>query len=193
MNQRIRPKINYQKDKDTSSWSIGEAILIRVWEVVWCLFLRWTPKKLNFVRIALMRLFGAKIRGSAFVFSSARIFAPFNLEIHRGACIGPYANIYNLAKLTLGERSVISQETMICGGTHDLASKRMPLLVGEIDVGSDVFVGARAMILPGIVIGEGAVVGAGAVVTKDVEPWTVVGGNPAKFIKRRVLRDDTND
>ena len=50
-----------------------------------------------------------------------------------------------------------------------------------------------SIILPGVTIGEGAVVAAGAVVTKDVEPWSVVGGNPAKFIKKRVLRDDTND
>ena len=46
------------------------------------------------------------------------------------------------------------------------------------------------IVLPGVTIGEGAVVAAGAVVTKDVEQWTVVGGNPAKFIKKRVLRDD---
>ena len=51
------------------------------------------------------------------------------------------------------------------------------------------WIGARAIILPGVTIGEGAVVAAGAVVTKDVEPWAVVGGNPAKFIKKRGLED----
>ena len=51
------------------------------------------------------------------------------------------------------------------------------------------WIGARAIILPGVTIGEGAVVAAGAVVTKDVEPWAVVGGNPAKFIKKRVLKE----
>ena len=56
-------------------------------------------------------------------------------------------------------------------------------------IGDGVWIGARAIILPGVTIGEGAVVAAGAVVTKDVEPWAVVGGNPAKFIKMRVLKD----
>lgn len=59
-----------------------------------------------------------------------------------------------------------------------------------ITIGDGVWLGARAIILPGVTIGEGAVVAAGAVVTKDVEPWAVVGGNPAKFIKKRELKDD---
>ena len=58
-----------------------------------------------------------------------------------------------------------------------------------ITIGDGVWLGARAIILPGVTIGEGAVVAAGAVVTKDVEPWAVVGGNPAKFIKKRELKD----
>ena len=58
-----------------------------------------------------------------------------------------------------------------------------------ITIGDGVWLGARAIILPGVTIGEGAVVAAGAVVTKDVEPWAVVGGNPAKFIKKRELKE----
>ena len=123
------------------------------------------------------------------MFPSARIYAPFNLEICDGACIGPFTNVYNLGQLVLKDRCVISQETMICGGTHDLTSKLFPLLVGDTEIGEDAFIGARALILPGVNLGEGAVVGAGAVVTKDVEPWTVVGGNPAKVIKKRELKD----
>ena len=56
-------------------------------------------------------------------------------------------------------------------------------------IGDGVWIGARAIILPGVTIGEGAVVAAGAVVTKDVDPWAVVGGNPAKFIKKRELSE----
>ena len=56
-----------------------------------------------------------------------------------------------------------------------------------ITVNDNVWLATGAIVLPGVVIGEGAVVAAGAVVTKDVEPWTVVGSNPAKFIKKRVL------
>ena len=97
--------------------------------------------------------------------------------------------MYNLGRVVLRKNSVVSQETMLCGGTHDLSSPALPLLVGDIELGEEAFVGARALILPGVSIGTGGVVGAGAVVTKDVEPWTVVGGNPAKFIKKRTLKD----
>lgn len=189
MNERMRLKTEHQADKDTSSWSLKEAIVIRLWEFVWSVFLRWTPKKLNFVRIWALKFFGAEIPGHAFVFSSARIYAPFNLTLLEGACIGPQTNIYNLARFALGERSVVSQEAMICGGTHDLSSVRMPLVVGDIDIEADVFVGARALILPGVRVAAGGVVGAGAVVTKDVAAWTVVGGNPAKEIGRRALKE----
>lgn len=78
---------------------------------------------------------------------------------------------------------------MLCGGSHDLSSRRLPLLIGDIDIGPDAFIGARAIILPGVTIGEGAVVGAGAVVTRDVAPWTMVAGNPAKVIGHREFKD----
>jgi putative colanic acid biosynthesis acetyltransferase WcaF len=84
----------------------------------------------------------------------------------------------------------VSQQAYICNGTHDLADSILPLLVGNIVIGRDVFIGARAFVMPGITIGEGAAVGACAVVTKDVEPWTVVAGNPARVIKKRVIREE---
>ena len=176
-------------DRGKSSWSFREAIIIRLWHILWCLLLRWTPKKLNFLRLLALRLFGAKVHGRPFVFPSAEIYAPFNLELYHRVCIGPKVQVYNLGKVILKEGCVVSQETMLCGGTHDLTTPRLPLIVGEIVLEKEVFIGARAMIMPSIRLGEGAVVGAGAVVTKDVESWAVVGGNPAKFIKKRELKD----
>ena len=62
-------------------------------------------------------------------------------------------------------------------------------MVGRIDIEPYVFIGAKALILPGLTIGEGAVVGAGSVVTKDVEAWIIVGGNPAKYIRKRIMNE----
>jgi putative colanic acid biosynthesis acetyltransferase WcaF len=64
----------------------------------------------------------------------------------------------------------------------------MELTNKPIVIGPQAWVAARAFISPGVTVGEGAVVGACAVVTKDVEPWTVVAGNPAKFIKKREIK-----
>lgn len=184
---QVKKKDLSQTSRIHTAWPLKEAIIVRLWECVWFLLLRWTPKKLNWLRLLSLRVFGAKIYGKPFIFPSAKIYAPFNLEVYDHACIGPLVNVYNLGKVILRRNSVVSQETMLCGGTHDLSSPILPLLVGDIELGEEVFVGARALILPGISIGDGGVVGAGAVVTKDVAPWAVVGGNPAKFIKKREL------
>ncbi len=189
MDQRLRLKAEHQKSRGSSSWSFKEALVIRVWFFVWLFLASWTPKKLNAWRLFLLRLFGAKVQGRPFVFPSARVYVPFNLELYHQACLGPLSKIYSLGKVICRERSVISQEVYLCGGTHDLSCKRLPLLIGDIDIGADVFVGARAFVLPGITINEGAVVGANATVTKDVEAWAIVAGNPAKARGIRTLKD----
>ncbi len=73
-------------------------------------------------------------------------------------------------------------------GSHQLESQYFDLITKPITIKDNVWIATDAIILPGVTIGEGAVVAAGAVVSKDVEPWTVVGGNPARFIKKRVLK-----
>lgn len=188
MGYPIVRKIADQKGRGASSWSLREAVWVRVWAAVWLLLARWTPKQMNFWRIFLLRVFGAKIFGHPFVFSSTKIYAPFNLTLEDRACLGPCSTIYNLGHVFCRERCVVSQEAYVCGGTHDLNDPNLPLMIGDIEIGRDVFMGARSFILPGISVGEGAVVGACAVVTKDVAPWTVVVGNPARVIKKREIK-----
>ena len=186
----MRKKTEHQEARWKSSWSVREAVVIRLWAIVWFLLAAWTPKCFRIWRVFLLWLFGAKIKGKPFVFSSARIYAPFNVTFEKASCVGPRVEIYSLGKVHLGCRCVISQETFLCGGSHDLSSSRLPLTIGDIEIGDDVFIGARAMILPGVSIGRGAVVGAGAVVAKDVSDWKIVAGNPAKEIGVRILRED---
>ncbi|HNY79416.1 MAG TPA: hypothetical protein PLX34_15565 [Sedimentisphaerales bacterium] len=66
----------------------------------------------------------------------------------------------------------------------------MPQTFAPVEIADQVWIAADAFIGPGVTVGQGAVVGARASVFKDVEPWTVVGGNPAKFIKKRELKRD---
>ena len=190
MNNQLVQKSHGQKTRGDTSWPFFEVMVVRIWEMLWVLLLRWTPKKLNCLRLCCLKVFGAKIHGRPFVFPSARIYAPFNLELFDHACIGPSVNVYNLGKIVLRENSTVSQETMLCGGTHDLSSPSLPLMVGEIEIGREVFIGARAMILSGLRIGEGSVVGAASVVTKNVPEWTIVAGNPAREIGKRGQYND---
>lgn len=182
---RIYVKNKNQKDAYTSPWSKKEIILIRVWELVWNLFIRWLPKFCYPWHCTLLKLFGCKIYGKPFIAPSCRIYAPWLLEIHDKACIGLRSEVYNLGPVRIGKRAVIAQYAYLCNGTHDFSDKNLPLLVGNMEIEEDVFIGAKAIILPGLLIRKGSIVGAGAVLTKDTESFSVYGGNPAKFIKKR--------
>lgn len=140
-------------------------------------------------RIFLLRLFGAQIPYISLVYHSSIIWAPWNLKMGEHACVGPNTEIYNKALVCLGDHSVISQGAKLYTASHDITDPAHALVTAPIIVESKVWVAADAFVGMGVTIGEGAVVGARAAVFKNVEPWTVVGGNPAKFIKRRVLRD----
>ena len=119
-----------------------------------------------------------------FVGSSARIRMPWNLTLEHRACLAPGCEVYNLGPCIVRERATVTQQVYLCGGTHDLEDPNLPLIVGRIEIGPDAFIGARAVILPGVTIGQGAVVGAGSVVSSDVPDWKIAAGNPC-----RVLRD----
>ena len=85
----------------------------------------------------------------------------------------------------MGEAATIAQEVYLCTGTHDFESSKMQLITNSISVQRNAFIGVRAMILPGIKIGENAVVGANSVVTKDVPANEIFAGNPARQIGER--------
>lgn len=162
----------------------------RACRIIW-LLVNYTLFKmfvgLRLLRIMTLRLFGCKIDFVSQVFPSAKIYAPWNLVIGRYSCIGPRVDIYNKAQVIIGDNVVVSQDAYLCTASHDISTSNMRLVVKPIAICDGAWVASKAIILPGVTIGEGAVVAAGAVVTKDVEPWTVVGGNPAKFIKRRIV------
>ncbi len=82
----------------------------------------------------------------------------------------------------------MSQGSYLCTASHDITNPLNPLITAPIVIGDQAWIGARAYVGMGVTIGQGAVVGATASVYKDVEAWTIVGGNPAKFIKNRVVK-----
>jgi putative colanic acid biosynthesis acetyltransferase WcaF len=181
--QRLETK--QQSDAYSSPWSLRTRIGQALWSIVWLALARATPKPLSPWRVLLLRLFGAKISGTPFVASSAKVKFPWKLTLEDRACLAPDCEVYNLGPCILRARSTVTQRVYLCGGSHDLSQPSLPLITGTIEIGVDAFIGAQALILPGITIGEGAVVGAGSVVTKDVAPWTIVAGNPAKEIGQR--------
>ena len=105
---------------------------------------------------------------------------------HR-ACLGERANAYSLGKIEIQEGATIAQEAYLCAGTHDFKDPNLQLITKPITVGKNAFIGTRAMILPGVCIGDRVIVGAMSVVPKDVPDHQIVAGNPAKKIGERAI------
>lgn len=165
--------------------------LVRLlWSLIWTVFARPFPRSVaNGWKLFLLRCFGAKVHPTAVVYSSVRIYAPWNLEMAEYSCLAPEVDCYNVAKISIGAHSTISQKCYLCSSSHDIASKNHPLITAPILIEDQVWVAADAFIGMGVTIHQGAVVGARSSVFSDIEAWTIVGGNPAKFIKERKLND----
>lgn len=161
-------------------WNIAAAFLFRPF--ITPVFRKW--------RIALLRLFGAKVEWDANVYASVKIWAPWMLQMGHRACLGPEVICYNQDWVVLEDEAVVSQYSYLCTAGHDvnmMNTADKSLITAPIILKSKSWIGARSFIGMGVEIGEGAVVGATASVYKSVEPWSVVGGNPCKIIKMRKL------
>jgi putative colanic acid biosynthesis acetyltransferase WcaF len=159
-----------------------------LWGVVWLMLFRPSPRPLHGWRRFLLRLFGATVGPGAHPYPSAKVWAPWNLSMAAHSCLADGVECYNVAPISLGPSALVSQRAFLCAATHDYADPAFPLVPKPITVGAGAWVAAEAFVGPGVTVGDGAVVGARAVVTKDVEPWAVVAGNPARVVKHRTIR-----
>lgn len=164
-------------------YSKKELILRVVWGVIYPLFFRLSPRLCYSWRNQILRLMGAKIGANVRIFPSAKITFPWLLDIGDGVVVSWNVRIYNLGMTTIGEKTIISQHAHLCGGTHDFENKGFVLQRTGLTIGKRVWIAADAFVGPRVVVGDDSVVAARSVVVKDVEPNTLVGGNPAKIIR----------
>jgi putative colanic acid biosynthesis acetyltransferase WcaF len=151
---------------------------------------RFSPRPCFGWRRFVLRCYGARVGRHVHFYNSAHIYFPWNFVIGDWSAVGEDALVYNLGLVTLGEKVTISHRAHLCAGTHDYTQADLPLLKPPITVKDQAWICADAFVGPGVTVGEGAVVGARAVVTRDVDPWTVVVGNPARFIKKRMMKPE---
>lgn len=163
-----------------------------IWNVSSIFFFRIYPTGIfRKLRIFILNSFGAKVSYEANVYSSCKIWAPWNLTMEKGACLGPDTICYNQAMVTLEENACLSQYAYLCTAGHEsdkMNTADAGLIIAPITLKKGAWVGTRAFIGMGVIVGEDAIVGATASVFKDVEPMTIVGGNPAKIIKKREIK-----
>ncbi len=157
------------------------------WKLVWVLLFRPSPRFFHGWRAWLLRCFGARVCSGCHIDQSVRVWAPWNLEIGQGCQLDRGVDCYSVDRIVIGKRTIISQGVYLCTASHDTSVPGFPLTHAPIQIGDNAWIAARAFLKPGVTIGRGGVVGACAVVTRDVEPWTVVSGNPARLIKHRAV------
>jgi len=167
------------------SFSLRHRLLRAAFGVTWFLLARWTPPPFHRWRVMLLNLFGAKIHSTVRLYSSVRVWYPPNLEMGRQSVLGREVICYCMDKITIGERAIISQRAHLCGGTHIVDDPNFQLITKPIIIGAKSWIASEAFVSAGIEVGEGAVLGARGVATKNLEPWKIYAGNPAKEIQKR--------
>lgn len=181
-------RLDIAANRQARKYSRGEMLLRVLWSVGQQVFV-FSPRTAFGFRRWWLRLFGAKIGNHVHIYPSARIVMPWNLVVGDEAAIGEDVLIYNLGKIEIGDKATLSHRAHLCAGTHDYECASLPLIKPPIVIGAQSWVCADAFIAPGVTVGEGSVVGARAVATNDVADWTVVAGNPARVVKKRVLHE----
>ncbi|MBL8292191.1 MAG: colanic acid biosynthesis acetyltransferase WcaF [Bryobacterales bacterium] len=170
----------------------GRGPIVRsLWFFVGLPLLRAALNPSTAVRVWLLRLFGAKVGRGTTMKPGMRVKYPWRLKVGDFAWIGEDAWIDNLALVSVGNNAVISQGAYLCTGNHDWARETFDLRTGPILLEDGSWVGARAFVGPNVVLERCAVAAAGSVVTRSIPAFEIHAGNPATFVKHRVVAGDS--
>lgn len=157
----------------------------KYWGLLWLatILAKWPSHEVRntFYRHAL----GVELPKSSIIYWGARFFGVKGLVIGENSIIGDHAFLDCRNGINIGSNVNIASEVRIWTAEHDVYSDDFAQIGGSVTIGDHAFIGSRVTILPGVSIGEGAVIGAGAVVSKDIEPWTIAFGVPARSVKER--------
>lgn len=175
--------------KSKTDWPLTLLIKRGMWTFLLQPLVRWWPKSMSPLRVAALRLMGARIGARCLILPGVKVLMPWNLHLEDHVAIGADCDIYNFSPVSIDSMSVVSQRSFLCTGSHDFEHPHMPLTHAPIHIGKQCWIAAETFIAPGVQISEGVVVGARSVVTKSlVAPWTVYAGNPARPIKPRRIQ-----
>lgn len=172
------------------SFSFTNRIRRFIWNTLYLVLFRISPRPCHAWRATILKLFGAKLGKGVHVYPGAKIWAPWNLEVGDHVGIADGVTIYNMDLIRIGSYSVISQGAHLCGGSHDYNSSNFQLYAKPIVLGEHVWVCAEAFVSLGVSIPDGVVIGARSLVIKSIsDPWTVYAGHPAQRISQRTRNE----
>lgn len=180
-------RLDIASNRAVAKYSNRELLERVLWGMLKPLF-HCSPRLLYSWRRLLLRALGARVGRAVQIHPSVRIFLPSLLDIGDESALDQDVRLYNLGPMKIGCQTTVSQGAHLCGGSHDDQDPTLPLIRAAITIGDCAWICADSFVGPNITIGEGAVVAARAVCVRDVAPWQVVAGNPARMIRERTLR-----
>lgn len=170
--------------------SLGDKVRRALWHLTRSLLFASLPGPLfNRWRLFLLRSFGATIGEGCRVDHSCKIWWPGNLTMGNYACLAHAVDCYNVARISIGDYATVSQRSFLCSASHATHQLSRPLIFAPITIETHAWIGAEAFVGPGVTIGAGAVLGARAVAVRDLAPWTIYAGVPARTLKKREIRE----
>jgi len=183
---------------DNSEYPKGRSALVQaLWYFAGLPLLRSHLVPISRLKCAVLRLFGARIGRGVYIKPGVRVKFPWYLAVGDFCWLGEDLWIDNLAAVEIESDVCISQGAYLCTGNHDWTTPNMKLFRRPIRIESGSWIGARAILCPGVVIGSGSVIAAGSVVTRKIGPYQVWAGNPAVYVRERRLksaaRSENND
>jgi putative colanic acid biosynthesis acetyltransferase WcaF len=169
------------------SFSVRHRLTRLAWALVWNSLGNWTPVPLHSWRRLLLSLIGARLHKTVKVYPGVRVWYPANLSMAEYSCLASGVDCYCMDRIEIGAYALVSQGAYLCGGSHDIDDPSFQLKTRPIFIGDNAWVAAEAFVGPGVTIGKGAVLGARAVAFRDLAPFTVYAGNPARPLRKRKL------
>jgi putative colanic acid biosynthesis acetyltransferase WcaF len=167
----------------------------RLWQALWFFLglplLRFSLVPSSGLRVNLLRWFGAQVGKGVVIKPGVRVKYPWRLKVGNDCWLGEDCWIDNLADIGLGDNVCISQGAYLCTGNHNWSDPAFGLLLGPITLGAGCWVGAKALLAPGVTLGEHAIAAAGSVVTQSIPAWRIHAGNPAVFVRQRCLKEES--
>ena len=182
MMQGIFEQLRSGADVDMSTPEYAEAIKHMTDCANICFKINTTAPLPEQIRPLEEELFCGNLDKTSYLMPPVQIDFACQMKIGKGVFVNPSLTCMAAGGITIDDGVMIGPNVRIVTDNHDF-DNRMVLRCKPVHIGRNAWIGVGAIILPGVTIGENAVVAAGAVVTKDVAPNTIVGGNPAKFIK----------
>lgn len=178
-----------QLDKYNNAWyRPGSGWKIFLWRIVSVFFFNHQLAVFNGLKCLLLRVFGATVGKGVLIKQSVKIKYPWYLSIGNNVWIGEKVWIDNLGKVTIGNNVCISQAAYLLTGNHNYKKPSFDLTISTITIEDGVWIGAQSTVCPGVTCKSHAVLAVGSVATKDLDPYSIYQGVPARKVRMRIIK-----